>query len=418
MGKRAGSAKVVELPPGSGRWYVRVHHNRERMVRKAGEGKKGKKAAQELAAEINEGIRRGEFNLPKPEDRMSFENYAKGWLTGHVERNLKTNSRRFYKAMVARIPVALQRRPLDEITREDVRALVFKALEGGLARSSTKGLLRTISVIYNQALEDGVYRGVNPAARPGRILRDEDAGSVEAADETDCLTQEEARHFLKTAEKHFRGHYMIFLTALRTAARQGELIGLAWDAIDWRGGFIMIQQAAVCGKIASTKNRQRRKVPITPQLAEALKEHRRRASAAALASGKTMSPWVFPSPTGNLLDPPKLRKVFGAALKKAGLRGVVFHSLRHTALTGMAEAGIPMAVLQRIAGHSSISITATYYLHVQPESHGATMKALMAMEDDAGKGKPAADANSTQMEDETDAGSGIYVSVQAAESVG
>lgn len=418
MGKRHGSAKVVELPKGSGRWYVRVHHNCERMVRKAGSGSKGRKAAEKLAGEINEGINRGEFGLPKPEDRITFEDYSKRWIKGHVAKNLKWNTRRYYADMLQRIPISLQRRPLDEITREDVRKLAFGVLEDGLARSTSGGLLRTISAVYNSAAEDGVYRGANPAAKPGRILRADDAAAVEDSDETDCMTQEETRHFLKVARKHFGANLTLFLTALRTAARQGELVGLAWEAIDWNGSFIAIRQAAVNGEIQSTKNRQRRNVPITPQLVEALKEHRRRSGAAALEAGKPMSPWVFPSPAGGLMDPSKMRKELSAALTKAGIRGVTFHSLRHSALTAMAENGVPMAVLQRIAGHSSIHVTARYYLHVQPENHGETLRALASMDDAAPQGKPGSNANSTRIAGETQAEEGIYISVQAAGNAG
>jgi integrase len=82
-------------------------------------------------------------------------------------------------------------------------------------------------------------------------------------------------------------------------------------------------------------------------------------------------------------DPSKLRREFKGALTKAKIRGLTFHSLRHTALTTMAENGVPMAVLQRIAGHSSIQITARYYLHSKPEAHQETIRALEALDDEA-----------------------------------
>ncbi|MGE5188796.1 MAG: hypothetical protein ACM3NF_01930, partial [Gemmatimonadota bacterium] len=46
------------------------------------------------------------------------------------------------------------------------------------------------------------------------------------------------------------------------------------------------------------------------------------------------------------------------------------------ALTMMAQIGVPMAALQRIAGYSGIQITAQHYLHVSPETHDATIRAL------------------------------------------
>ncbi|TFH29148.1 MAG: hypothetical protein E4G97_07690, partial [Deltaproteobacteria bacterium] len=87
---------------------------------------------------------------------------------------------------------------------------------------------------------------------------------------------------------------------------------------------------------------------MSPRLAEVLRDRRRTAAAAALASGTPISQWVFPSPTGGLMDPSKLRKVFKKVLLKAGIRAnLTFHSLRRTALSGMADNGVPMASLQR-----------------------------------------------------------------------
>ena len=65
---------------------------------------------------------------------------------------------------------------------------------------------------------------------------------------------------------------------------------------------------------------------------------------------------------------------------KAKIRALEFRSLRNTALTIMAESGVPITALQRIAGHSSIEVTARFYLKVKPEGHEATLAALSAMD--------------------------------------
>jgi len=368
------AARVVQIPKGSGRWYVSVNHRGDRKVRKA----ENQKEAEKIAREINETIRaekagvlREDFSLKVAKDRVTFEDFSKTWLEGHVETNLKWNSRRYYADMLKRIPASIGRRSLDEIGREDLRKLTSKLLADGLSRSTVAGLLRTVSAIYNASVEDGVYSGANPALRPARLLR-----VAEEPGEVDCLDRKEAEHLLSMAKEHFGEHYPVIFAALRTAARQGELIALRWEDIDSHGGFLTIKQTAANGEVSSPKNGKTRKIPMTPQLVALLKEHRRRASEAALAAGKSVSPWVFPSPTGGLMDPSKLRREFAAALTKAGLRAVTFHSLRHTCLTMMAEAGVAMPVLQKIAGHSSITVTARYYLHVQAENHRGAVEVL------------------------------------------
>ena len=83
------------------------------------------------------------------------------------------------------------------------------------------------------------------------------------------------------------------------------------------------------------------------------------------------------------MDPSKLRKEFKKVLLKAEIRAdPTFHSLRRTALTGMAENGVPIASLQRIAGHSSIEVTAKCYLNVKPEDHAGSINALSLLDGD------------------------------------
>jgi len=362
-------------------YYVQVCAGGERYLRRVG----SREEAYAKKAEIEDSLKKGTHTMPDPEpvpasEKITFRKFAEAWMEGTVANNLKWNTKRYYTDMLKRIPDSIQDRPFDEITREDVRNIVFSEIEKGRARSTATGIIRTISTIYTYAAEDGVYRGANIAENPSRILRQDNGSEAVEDDQIDRMDRKESDHFLKVVEKHFGPFYPIFLTALRTAARQGELVGLAWDAVDWRGKFITIRQTIVNGKVQSTKNRQSRRIPLTPKLYKVLKAHKKAMSNKALAAGKTVSPWVFPSPTGLLMDPSKLRKEFVAVLKKAEIRSREFRSLRNSGLTVMAESGVPITALQRIAGHSSIEVTARFYLKVKPEGHEATLAALSAMD--------------------------------------
>lgn len=362
-------------------YYVQVCSRGERYLRRVGT----RDEAYAKKKEIEDSLKDGTHKVPDPEpapaaEKITFREYAEKWMTGTVANNLKWNTRRYYVDMLKRIPDSIQYRPFDEITREDVRNIAFSEIEKGRARSTATGIIRTISTIYTYAAEDGVYRGANIAENPSRILRQDNGSEAVEDDQIDRMDRKESDHFLKVAEKHFGSFYPIFLAALRTAARQGELIGLAWDAVDWRGRFITIKQTIVNNRVQSTKNRQSRRIPLTPKFYGVLKAHKKAMGNKALAAGKPVSPWVFPSPTGSLMDPSKLRKEFVAVLKKAEIRALEFRSLRNTALTIMAESGVPITALQRIAGHSSIEVTARFYLKVKPELHEATLSALSAMD--------------------------------------
>ncbi len=168
----------------------------------------------------------------------------------------------------------------------------------------------------------------------------------------DCLTRADAEHLLETAKKHSGSDYPVFFTALRTAARQGELIALAWDAIDWRGGFLTIRSNATDGEVSTPKNGKTRRVPMTPQLLDLLKDHRRRASEAALAAGKTMSPWVFPGSAGGPDGPLLAQEEICSSLEEGGAAGGDVPLSPAYLPDGDGRGGDRHAVLQVIAGHT------------------------------------------------------------------
>ena len=403
----------VLRPSGRKDWYIQVCEGGERYLRHVG----SREAAFDAKREIDASRAAGTFRAPEKnqEKTITLGEYADKWMTGYVEHNLKWNSKRYYTDMLKRIPADIKSRPMDGITREDVRNLAFGIVGDNLSRSTATGLIRTISAIFNSAVEDGVYRGANPALKPGRILKMESPEDEESADDSediDCMAQEESKHFLSVVKSHFSSEYPLYLTALRTGARQGELIALAWDSIDWKKSFITIKQTIVNGKLQATKNRRRRRIPMSPRLAEVLRERKRAAAVASLASGSPVSRWVFPSPTGGPMDPSKLRKEFKKVLLKAEIRAdLTFHSLRRTALTGMAGNGVPIASLQRIAGHSSIEVTAKCYLNVKPEDHDGTINALALLDGESMARVNPRTVQTDGMECEPDANSGVVGAV-------
>ncbi|MBK5095766.1 MAG: site-specific integrase, partial [Deltaproteobacteria bacterium] len=113
-------------------------------------------------------------------------------------------------------------------------------------------------------------------------------------------------------------------------AGQGELIGLQWGDIDWSGNFIEVRRANWNGHVSTPKSGRGRRVDLSDALARILADHCRAAAAEVLKEGQPMPEWVFTSIEGTALDAANLRKVFARTLKKAGLRQIRFHDLRHT----------------------------------------------------------------------------------------
>jgi integrase len=341
-------------------------------------------------AEVRRQEAEAERNRP-----ITFGEYAERWMRGHVAANLKESSARGYRLLLdSYILPVLKDRPLAAITREEIKELCFSCLENGRKRPITledetedatlsprtvSYIVRTISAIFNHAIEDGIVL-VNPALRPGRFIK---TGS--RREKVDILTLEEGTLLLETAEKHFIRIYPLLLAAMRTGLRQGEILALDWGDIDWSGNFIEVRRSVWNGITTTPKSGRSRRVDMSDRLKEVLEQHRKRMAAEALKAGREMSALVFTSAEGTPYDAANVRKTFEAVLRKAGLRKIRFHDLRHSFASWLIANKESLAYVRDQLGHHSIQITVDLYGHLVP---GANRDAVNRLDEQ--QGKPAA----------------------------
>jgi integrase len=156
------------------------------------------------------------------------------------------------------------------------------------------------------------------------------------------LNIEECRTLTDCCVEHLRP---IVTVALHTGMRLSEILKLKWDQVDLRHGFILLE---------ITKNGERREIPIDNMLKEMFNS----------MPYSVESIYVFTDPkTG---EPYKtIKRSFGTALKKAGIRDFRFHDLRHTFASQMVMAGVDLISLKDLLGHKSLSMTMRY-AHLAP----------------------------------------------------
>ena len=185
---------------------------------------------------------------------------------------------------------------------------------------------------------------------------------------------------LVTAQHYTPREYPLFLCALRTGMRLGELLGLQWGDIDFQGRFIEVRRNRVAGRTTTPKNGKTRRVDMSMQLTQVLRALLTARKTEALQRGwKHVPDWVFCTEEGSPLDGDNLRhRVFYKVLAKAGLRRIRLHDLRHTFASLLIQNGESLAYVRDQLGHSSIQVTVDTYRHLIP---GANRQAVDRLDD-------------------------------------
>jgi integrase len=197
------------------------------------------------------------------------------------------------------------------------------------------------------------------------------------------LSATEARRLLEAA----RGDRLeaLYVLALHTGMRQGELLALRWDDVDLDAGTLRVRRTLTRhgGKIAlgEPKTRKsRRTVRLTQRAVEALRSHRKRQLEEKLrADLYEDSGLVFAGEGGSLINPSNLRnRSFARLLIRAELsdQRITFHDLRHTCASLLFQRNIHPKFVQELLGHASIAITLDTYSHMLPGMGGEAADAM------------------------------------------
>jgi integrase len=265
---------------------------------------------------------------------------------------------------------------IGKLSAQQVQSLLRKKERDGLSPKTVahiRGVMRT-------ALNDGVRLRVltsNVAA-----LTDPPRQQVV---QREPFTTEEARTLLSAAcGDRLEAMYRL---ALSLGLRRGELLGLQWRDIDLDASTLRVVRTVqrTNGQLIIKEpktERSRRTLTLPPSAVAALRTHRDRQAWERRGAGARWrdSGHLFTSSIGTALDPDRVSKEYKALLKRAGLRNLRFHDLRHTAATLMLRDGLPLHEVSAVLGHAQTSTTLNVYSHVLPGTHeraAATMERLL-----------------------------------------
>ncbi len=270
------------------------------------------------------------FKRPGGDEPIPFDTFSKDFLELYSKQNKKSwlrdetslkNLKRFFRGAT-----------IQDIGPEQVERFKAKR-KAEVSPATVNRELACLKTMFSKAVEWGKL-----TANPVKAVKKFKENNVQER----ILNGAEARRLLECAGPGIRP---VLIVALNTGMRRNEILSLKWHDVNFIKGFILIEDS---------KSGKSRKVPMNATVFETLKSLSR------------SSEYVFfnPETKDHVKD---IKTGFRAACRRAEIKGLRLHDLRHTAASKMIEAGVDLVTVSKILGHSSIQMTMRY-AHPTPEN--------------------------------------------------
>ncbi len=327
-----------------------------------------KREAERTLREILLSLEQGSYVKP---NKITLGEWLRQWLKDYASLNTTDRTQESYSSIVGRhIIPSLGNIFITDLQPQQIQSYYADKLNKG--RVDGKGGLSARSVVYHHrilskaldyAVKMGiVVRNVAKVVQPPRIQR------VTMR----TLSANEVVRFLDAARE--TNYYVYFATLLYTGLRRGELLALRWRNLDLDNATLTVVETAYkLGNgdyvIKEPKTaHSRRTVTLPSSLVELFKAYRADQELLRIQLGVTLNvdDFVFIRLDGSPINPSAVTLAFRRIIKRAGLRGIRIHDLRHTHASLMLTAGIHPKVVSERLGHANIGITLDIYSHVLP----------------------------------------------------
>ena len=313
--------------------------------------------------------RRLEDGLPTGDGSVTLGDFLEHWLAevlparSRVQAKSTVTNYRWAAGYAIR---GLGRRRLNELTPENVEALLRHLADEGMARNSVMRVRSVLVMALKHAQRrDIVVRNVAELSEMPTSARDARSGR--------SLTPEQARQLLEAARDDRLGG--LVTVGLMLGLRPGELCGLRWEDIDLDAGVLCVTQARkrttdddghetlVLGSPKTTKSR--RALVLPQPVFHALHVHERRQRAERRSAGDRWQDLdlVFPTNVGTPMSPSNLRRDLARLTRAAGLGRWSPNELRHSAASLLSASGVPLEQIADVLGHTDTRMLLKHYRH-------------------------------------------------------
>ena len=265
---------------------------------------------------------------------------------------------------------------VEELTRvkvdrwlRDLEASTYRRTNGIVVAYSAATLRRcrgVLAMALDRAIKDGIVSR--------NAARESEVPGGRPRPEKHALSEEQAASLIESSCGTNLGP--LWALMITTGLRRGEAVGLRWSDYDGESIVVTSQikmegKRIVRGELKT--ERSRRRIHLPDFLIDDLEDHRKLQGVMAQKDGRDLPELIFANSKGKAIRPDNLRNYFLAACRKAGIephpdgRAWSVHELRHTAASQLLNDRVPMQIVSRTLGHSSITITMDVYAHLTNE---------------------------------------------------
>lgn len=318
---------------------IALSHKKRKWYKGGDTRKAAQKVLREKLGELDAGTYK---EIPK----ATFKEFVDHWLETYCESNLKPSTLRGYKRILDHDLSVFDNRKLTDITTGQLQAYVASRLKTVSAMTVSHEIM-VLKLLFKHARKWG-YVKISPA-------EDVDRPKI-VSKEIEVLSPDEFKLLIDKVHPHFK---TAFTTAFLCGLRAGELWALQWGDIDWASSRLYVRRSVWKGRFQTPKTKKSlRKIDLPQQLVQELKVWK-------LKCPVSEHDLVFPGLEGGIANHVNIaNRHFYPALRRAGLRHVSFHSLRHSNASLRIQAGQNIKYVSDQLGHSTIKITLDVYGHL------------------------------------------------------
>jgi integrase len=284
----------------------------------------------------------------------TLEEFKDRFLDGYARANRQKPSGIAAKETILNVHLVplLGTKKLDAFTSEDIQRLKNQLRDR--APKTVNNVLTVLNMLLKKAVEWDVMDRVPCAIRLLPIPKPS-AGFYDFA---------EYEQLVDTAQSTDPNTYLIVLLGGDAGLRCGEMMALEWRDVDLQKRQICVERSEWKGHVTTPKSNRLRYVPLTARLAAALRSARHLRSARVLCQGD-----------GSPLTQRLVQGLVQRAARRANLRKVGVHRLRHTFCSHLAMRGAPARAIQELAGHQDLTTTQRY-MHLSPAAIEGAIRLL------------------------------------------